>query len=76
MAVSNAAPALRAQLHRATLSSAASRLSTLLPRTFARHKSGPYGYTQAKSLVFSKYGEPSDVLTYVFHFVDLFRLMP
>ncbi|KAK7974136.1 hypothetical protein PG989_015984 [Apiospora arundinis] len=27
-----------------------------------RHKSGPYGYTQAKSLVFTKYGEPSDVL--------------
>ncbi|ORY67641.1 zinc-binding dehydrogenase [Pseudomassariella vexata] len=27
-----------------------------------RHKSGPYGYTQAKSLVFSRYGEPSDVL--------------
>jgi mitochondrial enoyl-[acyl-carrier protein] reductase / trans-2-enoyl-CoA reductase len=27
-----------------------------------RHKSGPYGYTQAKALVFSKPGEPSDVL--------------
>ncbi|KAB5560209.1 hypothetical protein GE09DRAFT_961720 [Coniochaeta sp. 2T2.1] len=27
-----------------------------------RYKSGPYGYTQAKALVFSKYGEPSDVL--------------
>lgn len=27
-----------------------------------RHKSGPYGYIQAKALVFSKYGEPSDVL--------------
>ncbi|KAK7917087.1 NAD(P)-binding protein [Apiospora marii] len=27
-----------------------------------RHKSGPYGYTQAKSLVFTKFGEPSDVL--------------
>ncbi|KAI1379022.1 NAD(P)-binding protein [Hypoxylon crocopeplum] len=27
-----------------------------------RHKSGPYGYTQAKSLVFSEYGEPKDVL--------------
>ncbi|CAM1501723.1 Fc.00g037070.m01.CDS01 [Cosmosporella sp. VM-42] len=33
-----------------------------LPRTAVRHKSGPYGYTQAKALVFSKYGEPSDVL--------------
>ncbi|KAI1854371.1 hypothetical protein JX265_012540 [Neoarthrinium moseri] len=32
------------------------------PLTQRRHKSGPYGYTQAKSLVFSKFGEPSDVL--------------
>jgi len=30
--------------------------------TPVRHKSGPYGYTQAKSLVYSKYGEPKDVL--------------
>lgn len=28
----------------------------------ARHKSGPYGYTQSKALVFSKPGEPADVL--------------
>ncbi|KAK2061530.1 NAD(P)-binding protein [Colletotrichum caudatum] len=34
----------------------------LLPRTARRYKSGPYGYTQAKALVFSKEGEPSDVL--------------
>ncbi|KAK2045239.1 zinc-binding dehydrogenase [Colletotrichum somersetense] len=34
----------------------------LLPRAARRHKSGPYGYTQAKALVFSKEGEPSDVL--------------
>lgn len=27
-----------------------------------RFKSGPYGYTQAKALVFSKLGEPADVL--------------
>jgi trans-2-enoyl-CoA reductase len=33
-----------------------------LPLTPTRHKSGPYGYTQAKALVFSKHGEPSDVL--------------
>ncbi|KAF4978346.1 hypothetical protein FZEAL_5244 [Fusarium zealandicum] len=33
-----------------------------LPTTGLRFKSGPYGYTQAKALVFSKYGEPSDVL--------------
>lgn len=31
-----------------------------------RFKSGPYGYTQAKALVYSKYGEPSDVLSYVY----------
>ncbi|KAK2008358.1 hypothetical protein LZ32DRAFT_662197, partial [Colletotrichum eremochloae] len=36
----------------------------LLPRLARRHKSGPYGYTQAKALVFSKEGEPSDVLQY------------
>lgn len=28
-----------------------------------RYKSGPYGYTQAKALVYSKYGEPADVLS-------------
>ncbi|KAH7019155.1 hypothetical protein EDB80DRAFT_759514 [Ilyonectria destructans] len=33
-----------------------------LPVTAVRRKSGPYGYTQAKALVFSKYGEPEDVL--------------
>ncbi|KAI0886023.1 NAD(P)-binding protein [Annulohypoxylon maeteangense] len=31
-------------------------------RTQIRSMSGPYGYTQAKSLVFSEYGEPKDVL--------------
>ncbi|XMA19013.1 hypothetical protein WAI453_011804 [Rhynchosporium graminicola] len=31
--------------------------------TCRRFKSGPYGYTQAKALVYSKYGEPSDVLS-------------
>ncbi|KAL7621413.1 mitochondrial 2-enoyl thioester reductase [Parahypoxylon ruwenzoriense] len=31
-------------------------------RTQVRYKSGPYGYTQAKSLVFSECGEPKDVL--------------
>ncbi|EXF80670.1 zinc-binding dehydrogenase [Colletotrichum fioriniae PJ7] len=34
----------------------------LIPRVARRYKSGPYGYTQAKALVFSKEGEPSDVL--------------
>ncbi|KND89766.1 putative trans-2-enoyl-CoA reductase, mitochondrial [Tolypocladium ophioglossoides CBS 100239] len=33
-----------------------------LPKTTVRQKSGPYGYTQAKALVYSKNGEPSDVL--------------
>ncbi|KAG6005449.1 hypothetical protein E4U21_007918 [Claviceps maximensis] len=33
-----------------------------LPRTPVRCKSGPYGYTQAKALVYSQHGEPSDVL--------------
>lgn len=38
--------------------------------TCRRWKSGPYGYTQAKALVYSKYGEPSDVLSYVFGFLS------
>jgi len=33
------------------------------PLTCRRFKSGPYGYTQAKALVYSKYGEPADVLS-------------
>ncbi|TGO89682.1 hypothetical protein BPOR_0098g00130 [Botrytis porri] len=36
------------------------RLGSLIAR---RYKSGPYGYTQAKALVYSKYGEPADVLS-------------
>ncbi|KAL1839295.1 hypothetical protein VTJ49DRAFT_1658 [Mycothermus thermophilus] len=32
---------------------------TLTPRRF---KSGPYGYTQSKALVFTRFGEPADVL--------------
>lgn len=35
---------------------------TTTPLVPARYKSGPYGYTQAKSLVFTMFGEPSDVL--------------
>ncbi|KAG6256118.1 hypothetical protein E4U24_006059 [Claviceps purpurea] len=34
-----------------------------LPRTPVRCKSGPWGYTQAKALVYSQIGEPSNVLT-------------
>ncbi|KAK3330891.1 hypothetical protein B0H66DRAFT_467986 [Apodospora peruviana] len=37
-------------------------LRKLLPLTTIRHKSGPYGYTQSKALVYSKFGDPSDVL--------------
>ncbi|KAF3768683.1 NAD(P)-binding protein [Cryphonectria parasitica EP155] len=35
-----------------------------------RHKSGPYGYTQAKALVFSKPGEPVDVLSLHTHSIS------
>ncbi|QUC20053.1 uncharacterized protein UV8b_04294 [Ustilaginoidea virens] len=31
-------------------------------KSFVRRKSGPYGYTQAKALVYSAHGEPADVL--------------
>lgn len=33
-----------------------------------RYKSSAYGYTQAKTLVYSQAGEPTDVLKYVFAF--------
>ncbi|KAI9649233.1 mitochondrial 2-enoyl thioester reductase [Ciborinia camelliae] len=36
------------------------QLGSLIAR---RYKSGPYGYTQAKALVYSNYGEPADVLS-------------
>ncbi|PSR78845.1 alcohol dehydrogenase superfamily, zinc-containing protein [Coniella lustricola] len=35
-----------------------------------RYKSGPYGYTQAKALVFAKAGEPSDVLSLHTHSIS------
>ncbi|KAI0913047.1 hypothetical protein F4823DRAFT_622450 [Ustulina deusta] len=38
--------------------------------TSVRWKSGPYGYTQAKALVFSQYGEPKDVLKLHTHSVS------
>ncbi|KAI1419051.1 hypothetical protein F5Y12DRAFT_312479 [Xylaria sp. FL1777] len=38
--------------------------------TCVRWKSGPYGYTQAKALVFSQYGEPKDVLKLHTHSVS------
>ncbi|KAI0453389.1 hypothetical protein F5B21DRAFT_505432 [Xylaria acuta] len=36
--------------------------ATLRNKGGVRWKSGPYGYTQAKALVFSQYGEPKDAL--------------
>jgi trans-2-enoyl-CoA reductase len=42
-----------------TPTTAAANTPTFTPR---RHKSGPYGYTQAKALYFSHFGEPSEVL--------------
>ncbi|KAG9231834.1 hypothetical protein BJ875DRAFT_498004 [Amylocarpus encephaloides] len=35
-----------------------------------RWKSGPYGYTQAKALVYSKYGDPSNVLSLHTHSIS------
>ncbi|ATY60237.1 Alcohol dehydrogenase zinc-containing [Cordyceps militaris] len=52
------AAGLLTQTLRLSIAAHASRL----PITSRRCKSGPYGYTQAKALVFSKHGEPSDVL--------------
>jgi len=40
------------------------------PLTARRHKSAPYGYTLAKALVFSKFGEPSDVLNLHSHSIS------
>lgn len=55
------ASGLLRSLPRATSSCARHR--ALQPAGAVRHKSGPYGYTQAKALVFSKCGEPSEVLS-------------
>ncbi|EON99634.1 putative trans-2-enoyl- reductase protein [Phaeoacremonium minimum UCRPA7] len=43
---------------------------TFRPLGSVRCKSGPYGYTQAKALVFSKYGEPTDVLNLHTHSIS------
>lgn len=47
---------------RPTTTSRTATAAARLPTAPVRRKSGPYGYTQAKALVFPKYGEPSDVL--------------
>ncbi|KAI0402465.1 hypothetical protein F4802DRAFT_575886 [Xylaria palmicola] len=58
-------PMLRASV-RPSSARLCGRIGGATPRNAAltpvRWKSGPYGYTQAKALVFSQYGEPKDVL--------------
>lgn len=53
-----------ATLLRPRTAGASCRPSRPLGAASVRCKSGPYGYTQAKALVFSKPGEPADVLKY------------
>ncbi|OAA48580.1 Alcohol dehydrogenase superfamily, zinc-type [Metarhizium rileyi] len=54
---------LASQLSRQTLRlQLQATCSSRLPQTTVRRKSGPYGYIQSKALVYSKHGEPSDVL--------------
>ncbi|CAJ2504257.1 Uu.00g116510.m01.CDS01 [Anthostomella pinea] len=52
----------RASIRSSRCMGSAARLASSTPLIQVRHKSGPYGYTQAKSLVFSQYGEPKEVL--------------
>lgn len=54
----------RLQLLARALRRPSSRLTagSKLSKTTVRHKSGPFGYTQAKALVYSKCGEPFDSL--------------
>ncbi|KAH8816809.1 hypothetical protein F5884DRAFT_235252 [Xylogone sp. PMI_703] len=40
------------------------------PLTCRRYKSGPYGYTQTKALIYSQYGEPVDVLSLHTHSIS------
>lgn len=56
---SNAVPALRARACSPALRSFS------FPFAEGRRYVSAYGYTQAKALVYSKYGEPKDVLQYV-----------
>ncbi|KAI1259870.1 NAD(P)-binding protein [Xylariaceae sp. FL1019] len=59
MATSRVADSLLRTSLRPARHVANTRYTSLTP---VRRKSGPYGYTQAKALVFSEYGEPKDVL--------------
>ncbi|KAL2260812.1 hypothetical protein VTK26DRAFT_5072 [Humicola hyalothermophila] len=51
-------------------SSFPSSSSSFLRHPQRRYKSGPYGYTQAKCLVFSRFGEPADVLSLHAHSIS------
>ncbi|KAI1116720.1 hypothetical protein F5Y14DRAFT_448877 [Nemania sp. NC0429] len=55
-------PILRAVVRPSASARWSGRIGGAASRTSVRWKSGPYGYTQAKALVFSEYGEPKDVL--------------
>ncbi|CAK7240338.1 MAG: mitochondrial 2-enoyl thioester reductase [Sporothrix thermara] len=63
------ASSLAAAWRPAVRSQRCSRQSPML-QTAVRFKSGPYGYTQAKALVFSKTGEPADVLSVHTHSIS------
>ncbi|KAI0439079.1 hypothetical protein F4803DRAFT_66693 [Xylaria telfairii] len=57
-----AAPALGAPLLRPSSARHCGWSRSTGAMASVRWKSGPYGYTQAKALVFSEYGEPKDAL--------------
>lgn len=64
MASIQSARCLHAALLRPGTAGAFKTASGPLGAASVRHKSAAYGYTQAKALVFSKPGEPADVLRY------------
>lgn len=70
MAYSSAMRSLGAAGARTRIVDAVRSPSVSLPRTAVRHKSGPYGYTQAKALVFSKPGEPKEALSLHTHSIS------
>jgi trans-2-enoyl-CoA reductase len=55
--------ALASQGPRAAQAIRNAQASQVTQLTARRWKSGPFGYTQAKALVYSTYGEPKDVLS-------------
>ncbi|KAF2964131.1 hypothetical protein GQX73_g9439 [Xylaria multiplex] len=55
-------PILRASLRPRHCGRLGAAMPTRTGAMSVRWKSGPYGYTQAKALVFSQYGEPKDAL--------------